>query len=459
MKKIFLLVALGALLFGNLPSFTAAASAASSIRGAYKKYSSSGKIRHRQNRNWRARRLRIAKYNRRKAAALMRVAPVNTPLVVETVDSSVQATTEPLIKITENPLTLDAGIFSPARSDEDIQSGNVTVKVSSNGNASVKLGMSPMGVTMIEFPANDPVYEIHHNELYNEFVSVSCRRQDESGRCMDNPTDAIILRPGKNFRLDAAGGSSASTVITVQRISGIVVSFIIVPVNSIAQNANHVVVTYPVEQIVAARTQAGLSVNLAPFTPAPRIAAEKNNLAKNPVGGSPAVSLINASLSDTISDAETPDNSAPADELETQTVRELQRVGNAAFLNRFSKPVHGISLAVAPNNSRLSGRVIDVFAVRNDLNVPVRLVPEMPELFIDTIAEKGKPAVMRKQITPLYISTTANDDDILSPGAIYYFAVAYDAPILGAKQNLRVGFAQTNAADEPAFLELSGIAR
>lgn len=349
--------------------------------------------------------------------------------------------------------------FDPVTETEDVQSGNVVVKVTSNGNASVKIGMSPMGVTMIEFPANDPIYEIHRNDLYSDFVTVSCRQQDESGRCLDNPNDAIILRPGKNFRFSTDG--SESTVITVQRVSGIVVTFIIVPVNSIAQNANHVVVTYPVNEIIQARMKAGLTVNLAPsLTTEPARTNDKNiadNSEKNP-------SIVNASF--TSSDSTEKSNQTISensgngnqDDLEATTVSELQRVGTAGFAMKFGKPIHGLEIAVAPNNLRLTGRVVDTFAIRNTLSVPIKLVPEMPELYVETAAKKGE-SINSVRVPILYRATTLDESDILQPGELHYFSIAYDVPILGAKQTLKVAFAQTNAADEPVVLELTGIAR
>ena len=343
--------------------------------------------------------------------------------------------------------------YTPVREDEDLQSGNVVVKITSNGNASVKLGMSAMGVTMVEFPADDPIYEIHRNDLYSDFVTVSCRRQDESGRCLDNPTDALIIRPGKNFRF--TGNNSDSTVITVQRVSGIVVSFVIVPVASISQNANHVVVTYPVDQVIEARIKSGLAVNLAPFTPSQPKLSDKFVASVNQQDGSTPV--VNASFTNNSENA--PVVEPLKDELETSTVEQLRRIGNSGISLKFGKPVHGISVAVAPNNARLSGRVIDVFAVRNTLSVPIRLVPDMPELYVETLAKKSEASVNSMRVPILYVATTASDDNILQPGETYFFSIAYEAPILGAKQMLRVGFSQTNAADEPVALELSGIAR
>ena len=134
------------------------------------------------------------------------------------------------------------------------------------------------------------------------------------------------------------------------------------------------------------------------------------------------------------------------------------RVGNSGFAMKYTKPVHGLEISVAPNNLRLTGQVIDTFAIRNTLGVPIKLVPEMPELYVETMAKK-KESINSVRVPILYRATTIDDSDILQPGETHYFSIAYEVPILGAKQTLKVAFAQSNAADEPVVLELTGIAR
>jgi len=40
-----------------------------------------------------------------------------------------------------------------------------------------------------------------------------------------------------------------------------------------------------------------------------------------------------------------------------------------------------------------------------------------------------------------------------------YFALAYEAPILGAQQHLKIVVAHMSAADEPAMADLTALAR
>lgn len=358
-----------------------------------------------------------------------------------------------------------------AQSVPDVQSGDVSVKVTANGNATVRLGLAPHGVTFIEFPANDPIYGVHPGD--ENFATVDTKNR--------RVTDALVIRPGKKFvEMPNSTEPPPSTVITVQRVSGIVVSFIIVPVVNINQNANRVVVSYNLAEVLAARRRAGLVTNLV--TPDQLVAAgvslPEANPSEQPGTDSPTPTPSPSSPSPQQPDAVP--SSEPATPLPVsvtatvgteekvvddprlltvseRTIAELQRVGSAGLPLRFGKPIHGLSLALTPqtpHSSRTSAVAIEIVAVRNTLSQAVRLVPDQPELYIESRPERGSASVNSARVPVLYVATTVGDDDVLQPGIIYYFAVAYESPLLGAKQSLRIGFAQTNATDEPISADL-----
>jgi hypothetical protein len=372
-------------------------------------------------------------------------------------------TPSPTPALTPTPITVQNDVISNAVSvpqstsqeiSGDLQSGNVIVNVSSNGNAVVKIGLAERGVTVIDFPANDPVYKIHPGD--ENFVTVDCSARAENGKCGNSPTDAIILRPGKNFHsLDSE--ESSATVVTIQRVSGIVVSFIVVPVKTIAQNANYVVVRYDLREVVEARMKAGLSVNLQPgVVSLPNVVKPNTEENKND-----SAQFLNTTTQ-TEKTSTTPAN-IDADTLQEAVVAELQRVGQNSSGLRFSKPVYGISLARASSGSRTGDIIIDVIAVRNTLPQPVRLLSEpnlpfVPELVVEN-RDKRDASVNVQRINIISVATTVDGDDVLMPGQIHYFAIAYSSPILGVKQVLRVNFAQREAADAPASIELGGLAR
>jgi hypothetical protein len=102
---------------------------------------------------------------------------------------------------------------------------------------------------------------------------------------------------------------------------------------------------------------------------------------------------------------------------------------------------------------------VAVFKVRNSKKTGARLVPGQPEIYIETVNDQGKP-VNFEPVKKLVQHTTVLGGNELIPGrAVEYFAVGYEAPILGAKQRLSVAAAITTAADEPAIALLNTEAR
>ncbi len=375
----------------------------------------------------------------RKTIALNKTpTPNESPVLVATVPAPA-----PLPSIEPEAVSLPEPLETELPTD--VPSGNVAVSISSNGNAVFKIGLYERGVAVIDFPSNDPVYKIHPGD--ENFVTVGCTDRDQNGKCGNSPTDAIILRPGKNFHALGSEESSA-TVITIQRVSGMVVSLIVVPVKQIAQNTNYLVVRYDVAQSVEARLKAGLSVNLQPgaiLTNDPKSITPPN---------SDAVPQFQ-----NVSDIKNSDQTTPlVSDLETAVTTELQRVAESRPSLRFGKSVYGLSLAKATDASRTGDITIEVVAVRNTLSQAIRLMPKQPALVIEN-REKREGIVSIEPVVLSYVSTTVLDDEVLLPGQIYYYAFAYASPILGAKQVLRVTFAQREAQDAPASLELGGFAR
>lgn len=373
----------------------------------------------------------------------------------------------------------------PLKEEQDskgnIESGNVDVQVMSNFNTTARLGLAPRGMITIEFPVDDPIYSIYTGD--DEFVKVFCRASNDKNQCLSDYSAPIVLMPGKQFH-NWSSDIDTTTIITVQRRSGITATFYIVPVRSIAQNANHVVVRYSTPEVVAARRSAGLVVNLG----IPQVAdsfAANGDAKKTGETAAQTVPVANQSQYTSVDfketvlaaqnspaviqnpAAETSSTDSDLSEEEYKnlvglTVNTLQRVGNSSARINYQKPVHGISLAVVGGSVRLQEIVVDVIAVRNTLSVPFKLVPNAngafePLLSVETYANNK--AVSSETLKVLHFATTAENTDILQPGEVYYFAVAYKSPILGAKQFLKVSFAQTNASDEPATALLGNYAR
>lgn len=173
----------------------------------------------------------------------------------------------------------------------------------------------------------------------------------------------------------------------------------------------------------------------------------------------PAASQARASTMSTLPPApieSAPYNQASAD-LESVARDEMNRVINSSQQLKFSAAVHGLSLAVNRSRFIISGYRIEVIAVRNTLSEPIRLAPSQPEIYVETM-HRGSPINAPRLIPRATISTLAEGAPLL-PGATYYFAFAFDEPVLGVNDFLRVAVSQSNAADEPVSANLITSAR
>ncbi|HEX8096720.1 MAG TPA: hypothetical protein VF507_01735 [Pyrinomonadaceae bacterium] len=194
---------------------------------------------------------------------------------------------------------------------------------------------------------------------------------------------------------------------------------------------------------------ANVEARPAPSVPAqPKVEAAVNpSVTSSTVGKPPVVSPAPSN-----SDAK-----QPAPDLEAVTRDEMARVSNGKQPLRFGSAVHGLSLAVSRSRFVVAGYRVEVIAVRNALSEPVRLVPGQPEVYVETVSG-GRP-VSAPRLTPRFTVSTLPDGAPLAPGVTYYFAFAFDEPILGVNDFLRVALSQTNAADEPASANLITAAR
>ncbi|MDQ3253803.1 MAG: hypothetical protein M3R15_07830, partial [Acidobacteriota bacterium] len=150
----------------------------------------------------------------------------------------------------------------------DYLSGEANVQVRGNRTPIVRLGMAQHGVTIIEFPASDRFFAIHPGD--SELVTVE-----------DSPTKAkdrfMVLRTGSGFVVPSLTSTSQTprrqqgkqpprplpvTSIVVQMQSGLVLTLLIYPVAELSQQAHRCVIAYNRNEVIEARRNAGLAVNL-----------------------------------------------------------------------------------------------------------------------------------------------------------------------------------------------------
>src|SRR5262245_59211921 len=197
------------------------------------------------------------------------------------------------------------------RAPADYLSGEANVAVSGNQNPVVKLGLSPNGATIIEFPASDKLFNIIPGN--SNLVTVEESPTKETDRF-------IIVRPGDGFASPATMAQmrrAPATSVIVQMQSGLVLTFLFYPVQQLAEQAHRVVVTYDRNEVIAARRAAGLAVNLD--------TAE---------GNGPRTSSVRVSSSHP-SAAAAVDDSAPAG---APTTRKPLRVADTAAIDTTEPP-------------------------------------------------------------------------------------------------------------------------
>ena len=336
-------------------------------------------------------------------------------------------------------------LVNPAQ--PEYMSGEANVTVKGNQNPTIRLGLAQNGVNVIEFPAADSFFMVHPGN--SELVSF-----DEETAKLSKRT--LVLRPGAAFVAPPAGSTakSPSASISVQMQSGVVVTFLIYPVRELSQNAHRCVVMYNRDEVVAARKAAGLAVNLDGRDPAPKAngsirlgSAEEDS--SGPIV--PKVSRLIADVDSRRADERGRNRKGSSkrpnlSEVANNALREMIR--NPSRMGAFSKSSYGLGLAVAPVvDLDVQARMV-VIAVRNDSQGVLRIMSGNPELYVQTFDDNGKTLQM-EQVQRLYMESTSLEG-LLSKGEIAYYAIVYQAPVLGAMQRLRVSVSQMEASDQPA---------
>jgi hypothetical protein len=373
------------------------------------------------------------------------------------VSSTAAKKTEPSPKPSPSatPATSSQSVTLVSGGQPEYLSGEANINVKGNQNPIIRLGLAQNGTNMIEFPAADSFFMIHPGN--SDLVAFDEDTAKLSKR-------SLVLRPGAAFVAPPQGSASRlpSASVSVQMQSGLVVTFLIYPVRELSQNAHRVVVSYSREEVVASRRAAGLAVNLDGNDPQPPKrdsgVVRFGDYGDASTGNATAPPLTNRSNGSLIADV----NSTAADARvkSGKTSKKAPKTSDAANralkdalktpakVGEFSKPTHGLSMAVsAATDLDASTRVL-VVAVRNDSKGDLRIVSGNPELYVQTFDDQGK-SLQIEQVKKLHVETTSLDNKITSGGVAYY-SIVYEAPVMGARQRLRVSVSQTDAADEPA---------
>lgn len=379
------------------------------------------------------------------ALAQMRKKQVEKPVAGNKEAVSVPA--KPTPSPSPSPL---APVALVSASQPEYMSGEANVTVKGNQNPIIRLGLAQNGVNVIEFPAADSFFMIHPGN--SDLVSFDEETAKRSKR-------SLVLRPGAAFVAPPVGSTTKgpSASISVQMQSGVVVTFLIYPVRELSQNAHRCVVMYNREEVVAARKMAGLAVNLDGHDPSPK---RSNGSVRFGDDGEDDAGqeIVVPKLSRLIADVD----SSRADErvrsgkvsskrpkfsqVAATALRDV--IKNPNKIGAFGKPNHGLSMALMPViDLDVQSRMV-VIAVRNDGGGVLRIVDGNPEVYVQTFDDTGK-TLQLEHVKRLYVESTSLDGK-LNKGEVVYYAIVYEAPVLGVLQRLRVSVSQTEAADEPA---------
>lgn len=371
----------------------------------------------------------------------------------------------PAIRPTPTPTPTPQSVALVQQAATDYLSGEANVAVKGNMNPIIRLGLSPNGVTMIEFPVADRFFAIHPGN--SDLVTID-----------DSPTKAtdhfLVMRAGSGFSsptIVANAGRGPATSVIVQMQSGMVVTFLVYPVQYLAQQAHRCVVNYDRNEVIAARRAAGLAINLdgtegdRPRTASVRVAPASGVAADasissattpaprvNPVPIKPVITEIDATQSPAKRDKR--DNGEPNLAAHNALAAAIKSPAN---FKRWGDPVHGLSVSLSEVRDVDNRSRVVVIAVHNTKSTAIRVVQGAPDIYVQTLDKKGNPLQV-EQIKKLEVQTTTVDNAIPA-GATCYYAVVYETPVLGASQRLRVSIAQINAADEPTSAELTSTVR
>jgi hypothetical protein len=369
---------------------------------------------------------------------------------------AVEGPAKPLL----SPLTTPVSVVNLA--EPDYLSGEASVTVNPKQPTVIRLGLAQNAVSIVEFPASDGIYYIHEGNP--KLASVFQSPTKETDR-------AITIYPGESFLPSRDG--NATTAISLQMRSGLVLVLELVPVSDLRKNAHRCVITYDKGAVISARRTAGLAYDLG-----------GENGSSGPMNSRAVSKLVGAypsieptRLSEGSPDRDHPISSAYADLGTSKNPRErkgsdrkktedeISALANKKLaeslrepkknLGAWSKPHQGLELAVSRVSELDSETRLVVLAIRNITASNLRLVPGSPELQVQT-TDAGGNSIQAIRLDSRYVESTTLDG-LVQPGSTVYYAIAYRAPILGTNQNIGVIVAHREAADAPLTSRLGDL--
>ena len=323
-------------------------------------------------------------------------------------------------------------------------SGEASISVAASSNPLLQIGMAQNGVTLIEFPASDKFFAVHagNSDLVTVEKSPTLKRDHH-----------LVLRAGSGFlvpnrRARSPQANAPAATIIAQMDSGIAITFLVYPVALLKQQAHRVVISYNTEEVVHTRRSAGLATNLTGIQPNPELPAVD---AKPVIKPEPEPIQIKPMEPANVQPPP-PDYREPAE----AALRDAFK--NPKWFRHWTTERHGLRISVLPVRDLNDTARLVVFAVRNVGSETLRVIAGYPDLYIETLNERGRPVEAGTRVSKLHLSSSSTDGAIPAR-TTRYFALVYEAPILGARQHLKLALAHMSAADEPATADLTVTAK
>jgi len=324
-------------------------------------------------------------------------------------------------------------------------SGEASISVAASSNPLLRIGMAQNGVTLIEFPASDKFFAVHagNSDLVTVEKSPTLNRDHH-----------LVLRAGSGFLAPyrVARGPKAiapATTIIAQMDSGIAITFLVYPVALLKQQAHRVVINYNTEEVVHIRRSAGLATNLTGIQTNPELPAVH---AQPVVKPEPEPPIQIKPIEPVNLQPPNPDYREPAE----AALRDAFK--NPKWFRRWTTERHGLRISVLPTRDLNDTVRLVVFAVRNVAPETLRVISGYPDLYLETLNEHGRAVEAGTRVPKLHLSSSSTGGAIPAR-TTRYFALVYEAPILGARQHLKLAVAHMSAADEPATADLTVTAK
>lgn len=146
--------------------------------------------------------------------------------------------------------------------------------------------------------------------------------------------------------------------------------------------------------------------------------------------------------------------SAKPDDVVREARRAIERALKAPQkFTAWSPATQGLTVAALAPVELDERYRLAVVAVRNTSAAGLRLLPDQPDLDLETLDAESRIAQTRP-VQKVHIEASSLAGAIPA-GATVYYAIIYESPILDAQQRLRLSVAHREAVDKPASADLS----